>query len=301
MGASKQDAFSDEKEEKLETPPPYKILHPNQQTSLVIYASPHSGNQYPKAFVEQSLLDPISLRRSEDAFVDELYDTCTQYGSPLLKANFPRAYVDPNREPYELDPSMFDGKLPSYVNTESQRALAGLGTVAKVVTNGSEIYRDKLLFGEIKQRIDSLYHPYHAALQQLIEKTHQQFGTCLLIDCHSMPSIGGPMDTDMGTSRTDIILGDRFGTSCDGWITDFVHETLLKEGFVVKRNRPYAGGFTTQHYSNPQSRTHVLQIELNRDLYMDEENITRLPELIEIKAKLHTLVKALSEIKAVQF
>ncbi|NVK17515.1 MAG: N-formylglutamate amidohydrolase [Methylocystaceae bacterium] len=279
---------------------PLTILRPKTQKSPVIYASPHSGNHYPKDFVKNALLDPITLRRSEDAFVHEVYESCIDYGSPMLRANFPRAYVDANREPYELDPAMFQDRLPPYVNTDSQRALAGLGTIAKVVTNGAHIYKEKLQFSAVRDRIETLYHPYHAALRQLIEETRGQFGACLLIDCHSMPSIGGPIEPDEDNNRTDIILGDRFGTSCAEWITDFAQEILQDQGFVVRRNQPYAGGYTTYHYGMPDQRVHTLQIELNRVLYMDEETITRLPELETIKKKFSVLIEKLSTIPADQ-
>ena len=275
---------------------PFVISRPKNQLSPVVYASPHSGKNYLDSFIISSSLDPVYLRRSEDAFVDELYESCIKFGSPFLKANYPRAYVDLNREPYELDPDMFDGPLPSYVNVDSLRAQAGLGTIAKVVTNGVEIYKERLQFDEVKNRIETIYHPYHAALRQLIEETRQQFGGCLLVDCHSMPSIGGPMDSDPGLSRTDIILGNRFGTSCADWITDWAQSVLEKEGFVVRKNRPYAGGFTTQHYGNPFDKVHTLQIELNRVLYMDEESVTRLEEIETIKKKLQSLIEAFSTI-----
>lgn len=279
----------------------YTILRPLRQTNPVIFASPHSGANYPASFVAASRLDPVMLRRSEDAFIDELYEDCVQFGSPLLKANFPRAYVDPNREAYELDPAMFeDRRLPSYVNTQSPRARAGLGTIAKVVTNGTDIYKGKLTFQEARQRIDSLYHPYHSALRQLIEETRSKFGCCLLIDCHSMPSIGGPMDYDNGLSRTDIILGDRFGTSCDDWISDLSDDVLKAQDFVVRRNRPYAGGYTTAHYGTPKKAVHALQIELNRVLYMDEESITKLQSFSEIKQRLSALIERLCQIKPEQ-
>lgn len=271
---------------------PFTVLNPVTQTASVLYASPHSGNQYPVDFVENANLDPLSLRRSEDAFVHELYDSCVKYGSPLLHANFPRAYVDANREPYELDPEMFCDPLPSYVNVDSLRAQAGLGTIARIVTNGADIYREKLTFSDAHHRIDSLYHPYHATLKQLIETTRNQFGACLLIDCHSMPSRIEPKSAK--GRIPDIILGDRFGTSCAEWVSDVAHAVLESQGFSVLRNRPYAGGFTTDHYGNPAQRVHTLQIELNRALYMDEETITRRSEFEEIKAKLEGFIQRLS-------
>ena len=175
---------------------PFEVLAPKDQTIPLVFASPHSGRSYPPDFVKASRLTPIMLRRSEDSFVDELFAEAPTFGAPLLRANFPRAYVDPNREAYELDPSMFEDQLPEFVNTNSIKVLAGLGTVARVVTNGEEIYKEKLQFAEIKSRVKSSYFPYHAALRELIKKTRIRFGICILIDCHSMPSIGGPMDND---------------------------------------------------------------------------------------------------------
>ena len=161
---------------------PFEVIAPKDQTIPLVFASPHSGRAYPADFVEASRLTPIMLRRSEDSFVDELFSEAPTFGAPLLKANFPRAYVDPNREAYELDPTMFEDQLPDFVNTNSIKVSAGLGTVAKVVTNGEEIYKEKLQFAEIKSRVESSYFPYHAALRKLINATRARFGICIFID-----------------------------------------------------------------------------------------------------------------------
>lgn len=276
--------------------PPYVILRPEQQTSCVFYASPHSGRHYPSDFIQQSCLDPITLRRSEDAFVDELYEKCIHLGSPLIKATFPRAYVDLNREPFELDPDMFNGVLPDYANIDSPRALSGLGTIAGMVTKGAPIYNNLLSFNDIRQRIDLCYFPYHAALNTLIEETRLNFGACLLIDCHSMPSHQKSASKDQALRHTDIVLGDRFGTSCAEWITDYAQSILTHQGFAVRRNRPYAGGFTTSHYSQTGHKIHTLQIEINRALYMDEDSITRRATFHEVKQRLSLLIEALSSL-----
>jgi N-formylglutamate amidohydrolase len=255
--------------------PPIDILRPARQTSPVVYASPHSGTDYHPEFVTESALDPLTLRRSEDSFVDELFAAAPRLGSPLLKALFPRAYCDPNREAFELDPAMFAEALPAYVNTRSARVAGGLGTIAKVVASGAEIYSRKLSFAEAKARIDTLYKPYHAALRNLLVETRDRFGFAVLIDCHSMPSIGGPMDQDQGHGRPDIVLGDRFGTSCASNLTAAVEAAYADLGYRVTRNYPYAGGFTTHHYGSPATGVHALQIEINRVVYMDENRIER--------------------------
>ena len=275
----------------------FEILYPKDQKIPLVFASPHSGRSYPTEFVEASKLTPTMLRRSEDSFVDELFSEAPNFGAPLLKAIFPRAYVDPNREAYELDPTMFEDQLPDYVNTNSVKVSAGLGTVAKVVTNGEEIYRKKLRFAEIKSRVESSYFPYHAALRELIEATRTRFGICILIDCHSMPSIGGPMDNDRGTKRVDIVLGNNHDTSCSPKITSYASESLRRQELLVCCNTPYSGGYTTCFYGNPTEGIHTLQIEINRSLYMDENKIEKHDGFVDLFNKLTNLIADLSKIK----
>lgn len=276
--------------------PPFEVLAPAEQTLPFIFSSPHSGRVYPKAFLQATRLDGTAIRRSEDSFVDEIVGAAPSLGAPLLKAHFPRAFVDPNREAYELDQAMFDAPLPHYVNTRSPRVLAGLGTIARVVRDGAEIYKNKLSFQEALTRIDTYYKPYHATLRGLLESTHKTFGHAVLIDCHSMPSVGGPLDQDIGASRPDIILGDRFGTSCARRLTDTIERVLTLQGFAVVRNNPYAGGYTTEHYGRPMVGLHTLQIEINRALYMDEERIERTAGLRRVTTAFTTMIRAISEI-----
>ncbi len=281
-------------DKEVETP--FDIIEPLAQTCPVIFASPHSGRDYPASFVSASQLDPVALRRSEDAFVDELYEQVPHFGAPLLRAHFPRAYADPNREPWELDPSMFSEVLPSWVNTTSPRVHAGLGTVAKVVTDGAEIYADRIPFAEAQSRIEHCYKPYHEALQGLLDRTFEKFGTYLLIDCHSMPSIGGPMDRDPGNDRVDMVLGDANGVACNQRVTNLAHQVLRDMGYRVVLNTPYAGGFTTRNYGKPTENRHALQIEVNRALYMDEISITRSLNFAKLADDLSELAKALCAI-----
>ena len=277
---------------------PFSLFMPEEWSAPVIFSSPHSGHDYPAAFIEASRLDPLALRRSEDAFVDDIFAAAPNCGMPLLCARFPRVFVDPNREPYELDPEMFEDTLPDHVNTTSPRVVAGLGTIARVVTSGEDVYREKLLFKEADKAIQSTYVPYHEALQGLIEQAQTRFGCCLLIDCHSMPSIGGPMDRDPGFQRVDFILGDRHATSCAPGVTDAVETVLKSMDYAVTRNTPYAGGFTTDHYGQPAQACHTLQIEINRALYMNELTISRTEGFAPLKENLSKLVEAVSNIDA---
>ncbi len=273
---------------------PFEILAPARQAAPLVFASPHSGDIYPADFVAHSRLDIRALRRSEDSYVDELFAAAPTHGAPLIRALFPRAYIDPNREPYELDPAMFDGPLPDFVNSNSSRVAAGLGTVARVVANGEAIYRGKLSFAEAEQRIANCYRPYHSALSELMAMTRQRFGCAMLIDCHSMPSVGGPMERDPGAGRVDIVLGDCHGVSCDPRLTDLADRVLRAEGLVVHRNAPYSGGFTTQHYGRPTEGMHTLQIEINRAIYMNEFTYERANGFATTRKRLTKLIEALA-------
>jgi len=256
----------------------------------LIFVSPHSGADYPAAFVAASRLDAVALRGSEDAFVDELFAAAPQLGAPLLAARFPRAYLDVNREPWELDAEMYDDELPDYVNASSFRVAGGLGTVARVVANGTEIYAGKLRFAEAEARVRNIYVPFHAALKDLIDQAVAAFGCAVVVDCHSMPSVGGPMDKDSGRRRADIVLGDRFGSSCHSSVIRTCEASFKGLSYDVARNAPYAGGFTTRNYGRPAAGIHTLQIEINRGLYMDEKSVTRLPGIRAITEHMTTVM-----------
>ena len=261
----------------------------------LILASPHSGTDYPAEFVAGSRLDPLALRRSEDSFVDELFAAAPRLGAPLLAARFPRAYLDVNREPYELDPAMFADALPAFVNRASPRVRTGLGTIARIVASGEEIYAGKLTFAEAQRRIDGLYRPYHRALRRLVDETAARFGGCLLIDCHSMPSgLRGVFAAD----GAEIVLGDCYGSSCAPQIMHSARRFFAARGFSVAINAPYAGGFTTEHYGSPRRGRHVLQIEISRALYMDERRFCKKPAFAALCDHLADLVGHLASVVA---
>jgi N-formylglutamate amidohydrolase len=271
-----------------------RIETPAEQLLPLVLASPHSGRDYPADFIAQSALDPQTLRRSEDSFVDELFAHAPAKGAPLLCALFPRAFLDVNRDAYELDPAMFDGPLPDWVLTDTPRVAAGLGTIARQVATGADIYRGKLSFAEAERRIETLYRPYHRALQDLVSATQAKFGQCLLLDCHSMPSIGGPGESDDGSERVDFVLGDCYGRSCAPAITDAAERHLQALGYCVVRNIPYAGGYTTRHYGAPRRRSHALQIEINRRLYMQEATHEKHDGFVRLQAELDHLIDTLA-------
>ncbi|MFD2184953.1 N-formylglutamate amidohydrolase [Rhodoplanes azumiensis] len=276
-----------------ELDPPFDLQEPAVAAGPLVFNSPHSGSVYPRIFLETTRLDLATLRRSEDTFVDELFAGVVTRGYPLMRAFFPRCYVDVNREPYELDPRMFDGRLPSYANTRSMRVAGGLGTIARVVGDAQEIYGRRLPIDDALARIETLYKPYHRTLRRLLGRTQRDFGVAVLIDCHSMPSSAGPRDE---RPRADVILGDRYGTSCSPLVSAAVETALRDLGYGVGRNKPYAGGFITEHYGSPANGIHVLQFEINRGLYMDERRQTRAAGFERVMADLEIVVDRLSEL-----
>lgn len=255
-----------------ELTPPYALHSPEEQLAPAVFCSPHSGRVYPKAFLEASRLDPHTLRKSEDCYVEELFEPVVTLGAPLIAARFPRAYLDVNREPYELDPELFTGRLPDFANTQSARVVGGLGTIARIVADSEDIYREHLPISVAFERIERLYRPFHSALADLLETTRRRFGVAVLIDCHSMPStsIGQPAG-----GRPHFVLGDRFGASCDARLTRFIRDVLQSAGYDVQVNRPYAGGFITEYYGNPARGVQSLQLEINRALYLDETTLAK--------------------------
>ena len=278
---------------KDELDPPFEILEPAEWRGPVLFNSPHSGDVYSRGFLSASRLDLATLRRSEDSFVDELCLDAVRRGYPLLRAHFPRCYVDVNREPYELDPRMFEGRLPSFANTRSMRVAGGLGTIARVVGDAQEIYGHRIPVDDAIRRIEGLYKPYHRALRRLFTRIHRDFGAAILIDCHSMPSTAGAKDE---RPRADVVLGDRYGTSCVALVAETVESTLRAQGYSVSRNKPYAGGFITEHYGNPAAGLHAIQLEFNRALYMDERRFERTPSFARLAADLEAVADALSAV-----
>src|ERR1035438_2869348 len=276
-----------------EQSPPLGVVGRAGWRAPIIFNSPHSASVYPHDFLNVSRIDLPTLRRSEDSFMDELISDLSSRGFPVVRVNFPRSYVDVNREPYELDPRMFSGRLPSFANTRSMRVAGGLGTIPRVVGDAPQLYRERLSVDDALSRIEALYKPYHRALRRLINKVHQTFGTVVMVDCHSMPSIGVSRDEPR---RPDVVIGDRYGTSCAPLLPDMVESTMSRLGYSVGRNKPYAGGFITEHYGNPASGLHAIQLELNRAIYMDERRREKGPRFAQVAADFAALADALATV-----
>jgi N-formylglutamate amidohydrolase len=246
--------------------PAFETIRPRRLMAPLVFNSGHSGRDYPDRFLKMTRLDHISIRQSEDAYVDELFGRAPHLGAPMLRAHFPRAYLDVNREPWELDPAMFIEPLSDRFNTTSPRVAAGLGTLARVVAENKPIYRERLTLDDAQTRIEGIYKPYHETLQKLLSEAMTEYGIAVLIDCHSMPRLSRSGDR----LPPDIVLGDRYGTTCSPAIVDLVETVFAGAGLRVARNRPYAGGFATRAYGRPQHGIHALQIEISRHLYMNE-------------------------------
>lgn len=269
--------------------PAFETVRPRRLTAPLVFNSAHSGRDYPDRFLRMTRLDHLSIRQSEDAYVDELFARAPHLGTPLLRAHFPRAYLDVNREPWELDPQMFVEPLGERFNTTSPRVAAGLGTLARVVAENKPIYRERLSLEDARMRVEGIYQPYHQTLQRLLADALKAFGVAVLIDCHSMPRLARSGDR----AGPDVVLGDRYGTSCASAIVDLTEQIFAGAGLRVARNRPYAGGFATRTYGRPQHGVHAIQIEISRHLYMNEATMAKSANFGFIRQVMERLVVAL--------
>lgn len=251
----------------------YVLSRPVVRTSPVIFASPHSGREYPADFLAQAVLDPQAIRSSEDAFVDELFGMAPGLGAPLLAARVPRAYIDLNRAADELDPAVIEGiaRVP-----HNPRISSGLGVIPRVVAGGRAIYRGKLALAEAEARLRRFWHPYHQTLAGLIEEVRAEFGQAVLIDCHSMPHEAIEAHTRPGQPRPEVVLGDRYGATAGREVMERVEAAFSGAGLRVGRNAPFAGAYVAQAYGRPSRGVHVVQVEIDRALYLDEVRVERL-------------------------
>ncbi len=266
-------------------PPPYSLVQPAAPAAPVIFASPHSGQHYPPEMVAALCVPLIDVRRTEDAFVDELFSAAPAAGAVLLAARYGRTVADLNRDPHELDATMFEDGPPRPCNVPTARVEAGLGCLPRVGARGETIYSRRLSRAEGEQRLSAIHDAYHARLSALVEGFRATEGRVLLVDCHSMPSVQPGRRV-----LSDIVLGDRFGSSCDARLVSRIERAFRAEGFSVARNAPYAGGYTTRRYGRPKRGVHALQIEINRGLYMDEAQIARAASFADVKAAIDRVI-----------
>ncbi|WP_299619978.1 N-formylglutamate amidohydrolase [uncultured Tateyamaria sp.] len=275
----------------------YDVSHPDKRSSCVVFASPHSGRDYPWSFLRRTILDERTIRSSEDAFVDQLFDMAPQFGAPLLRAGAPRAFVDLNRSAEELDPAVVEGVRRQGHNP---RISSGLGVIPRVVANGRHIYRGKISLQEAERRIELYWVPYHQMLQKLLDGAQQRHGQAVLIDCHSMPHEAMDGMARSGVTRPNVVLGDRFGAAAGGGVVDAVEAAFAVAGFNVVRNAPFAGAYITQAYGRPSRNQHAVQVEIDRSLYMDERTIQPHSGFEETRARLRSVVDEISTIGQVR-
>ena len=271
----------------------YNVTSSATLGAALVFASPHSGRDYTPEFLRQSVLDERTIRSSEDAYVDHLFDAAPQFGAPFITASAPRAFLDLNRSPDELDPALISGIRSSGHNP---RIASGLGVIPRVVAGGRAIYRGKLSRQEADQRIESHWHPYHRALQGLLDQAHARFGQAILIDCHSMPHEAMDGIARGSVRRPDVVLGDRFGAAASEEIVDQVEEAFVRAGFTVTRNAPFAGAYITQSYGRPSRRQHAIQVEIDRSLYMNERRVEPNANFQSVRSALRRVMSEISQI-----
>lgn len=273
----------------------FDVILPATQSSCVVFASPHSGRDYPWSFMRKTVLNEHAIRSSEDAFVDQLFECAPEYGATFLKAGAPRAFVDLNRARDELDPALIEGVRRIRHNP---RVASGLGVIPRVVANGRAIYRGKMSLHEAQERIADYWEPYHEKLQALLDVAHDRHGQTVLIDCHSMPHEAMDGVLRAGMRRPDVVLGDRFGAAASGDVVDRIEAAFVNAGFVVTRNAPFAGAYITQAYGKPSKGQHAVQVEIDRSLYMNEKLIRPNGDFDTVRAALRDVVKEVALIGA---
>ncbi len=272
----------------------FVVHQPAASESCAVFSSPHSGADYPETLMRRTQLSPLQIRSSEDAFVDELFGAAPGCGAPLIAAQIPRACVDLNRAPDDLDPALIAGASRRYLNP---RIAAGLGVIPRVVAEGRAIIEGKIPLAEANRLLASYWRPYHAALGALVEERRRRFGAAVLFDCHSMPRDAIHSAPSVGGRVPDVVLGDRFGAACARWLTEAVGDAFRAEGFTVARNAPFAGGYITQAYGRPREGAHAIQIEVDRSLYMDERRIERLESFDEVRGRLSAVVARIAALR----
>lgn len=272
---------------------PFELTEPDRLRSNTVFTSPHSGRHYPDELITRSRLDPHSLRASEDALVDRLFDAVPEHGAPLLCATLPRAYIDLNRAPGELDPVLIDGVTPSGMN---QRIAAGLGVVPRIVSEGAAIYHGKISLAEAEARVARVHLPYHREVDNLLSRARERFGSAVLFDCHSMPTEALRAAPRVRGRTPEVVLGDRFGASAARSVVTETQRAFESEGFVVARNAPFAGGYITQRYGRPSRDIHAIQIEIDRALYLDQRRIEPGPTFDEVRARLARVIARLVDV-----
>lgn len=273
--------------------PMYQLKMPENRNTSVVFASPHSGRSYSWAFMRKTILDEMVIRSSEDAFVDLLFGDVPSFGAPLLHARTPRAFVDLNRNSDELDPALIDGVRKT---SHNPRVASGLGVIPRVVSNGRSIYRGKISRMDVETRLTSHWMPYHTALEGLIEQSHRMFGEAILIDCHSMPHEAIKSATRKGTPTAEIVLGDRFGAAAHSDVVDRIEAAFVRAGLKVARNAPFAGAYIARHYGQPSRNQHVVQVEIDRSLYMNEQLIRPNGNFQSFQSMISLIAKEITEI-----
>lgn len=271
----------------------FRLIRPKRQETSVIFASPHSGRDYPAEFLAASQLETLQLRSSEDAYVDRLLAGAPLCGAPLLCALTPRAYIDLNRAADELDPAVIAGIDRVAHNP---RISSGLGVIPRVVSGGRAIHAGKITQHEAQHRLIHHWRPYHEALGSIIEETCAAFGEAILIDCHSMPHEAIETHSRPGHPKPEVVLGDRFGAAAGREVVDQVEAAFATAGFHVVRNSPFAGAYIAQHYGRPLLRKHVVQIEIDRGLYLDEARVEPGPNFASFAARFDRVVADIARI-----
>ena len=262
-----------------------------QNKNPLIFSFPHSGYVYNKSFLKSTTLDINELRKSEDLYVDEMFLESLNLGYSYLKAMFPRVFIDVNRHPLELDPSMFSFVIKKNNFTDKSKINYGIGLISKYSVYGNKIYYDLLSKSDLRNRLLQYYFPYHNTLKYIIKTLQKTHKSLLILDCHSMPS------NSVKNKDIDIVLGNNMGISISQSLFLNIKNIFIEHGFNIKVNKPYSGGFITKYYGNPKNGINVVQIEINRSKYIDEYSLEKnIGNMNRISYLMQSIVKDINKV-----
>jgi N-formylglutamate amidohydrolase len=263
----------------------FMVLGPTVPTGPVVLSVPHAGRGYPE--LRGLLRYPVErLRALEDRYADRLAQLAIAGGVSAIVSKLPRLCIDLNRAEADLDPAMIEGRsAPRSMLTI--RARSGLGLIPRRLNGLGDIWQVVLSPTEVRQRIEGHYRPYHAALRAMLAAAHARFGVAILIDLHSMPPLPG-------TGRPSIVLGDRFGRTASQQVTAIAEAAFVDAGFSVGCNEPYAGGHIITHHADRPRNVQALQIEVDRNLYLDAAFDETTAGLLPLQRAVATVVEKLA-------
>ncbi len=262
----------------------FTLERPESDPRPVLIEIPHAGLAIPEEVASEMRAPRDGILRDADIYVDKLFAGATRHGATMLAALTSRYVVDLNRAPHDVD-------LQTVPDHPAPRGVQPRGVVWRMTTDGRSLLRRPLSYAQLQRRLARFHAPYHNTLKNELARMRKRWGFAICLAAHSMPSVGRALGSDRASRRPDVVPGSRGRTSADPRLIDLIGEHFREAGLSVKHDDPYRGGYTTGHYGKPKDGVHVVQIELNRALYVHESTCEPKPELEQLRNVLDALVR----------